>query len=443
VKKKILNRLEAMSGSAGRFSFLKRFTLIFGIDVMVKASSIFLLPIYLRLMTQAEYGSYNYFFSIIQVFTLILNLGLYTPLSKYYHTFQSKEQRGRLLFTISVTLFAFIFLFCILAWLLKIDYWIIGELFKEKSSYSKYREVILFSLVVSVLSFMLSNFFYTSEKVKQIKRYNISRIIIINVAVISGLFFFTWDHVKTRLLLSAVFELVLVIVFGYTFIKETVFKFSQHIILSSLKMGAPIMISAIFGIVINFSDKYFLEKYGNIEDLSSYFLAFSFANVLPFVFASFQNIWLPMVLKESDSQKNFEKTRRIIRKLLVAFMIIGVLVWVSVFLCLKVNVIQAKYSKALTILPLLILAQIVSPITTLYSNYLISIEKTYVASVAGLIVSLISISIGAYLVPRYGVYGSALSIFGSYLSYLVLYYYWVRFENRRLDYSMAIMTSFK
>ena len=203
------------------------------------------------------------------------------------------------------------------------------------------------------------------------------------------------------------------------------------------------MISAIFGIVINFSDKYFLEKYGNIEDLSSYFLAFSFANVLPFVFASFQNIWLPMFLKESDSQKNFEKTRRIIRKLLVAFMVIGVLVWVMVFLCLKVNVIQAKYSKALTILPLLILAQIVSPITTLYSNYLISIEKTYVASVAGLIVSLISISIGAYLVPRYGVYGSALSIFGSYLSYLVLYYYWVRFENRRLDYSMAIMTSFK
>ena len=46
-------------------------------DILVKASAIILLPIYLHLMTQEEYGVFNYVLSITYSFSVLLNLGLY------------------------------------------------------------------------------------------------------------------------------------------------------------------------------------------------------------------------------------------------------------------------------------------------------------------------------------------------------------------------------
>src|SRR6188768_2676173 len=77
---------------------------VLSIDILVKVSGIVLLPVYLLLMTQEEYGLYGYLLSIILTFSIILNFGLYIPLSKFYHDYQDTEKRGKLLFTISLLL---------------------------------------------------------------------------------------------------------------------------------------------------------------------------------------------------------------------------------------------------------------------------------------------------------------------------------------------------
>src|SRR6187401_3074032 len=83
---------------------VKRLFTVLGIDILVKVSGILLLPIYLLLMTQEEYGLYGYLLSIIMTFSIVLNFGLYIPLSKFYHDYQDAEKRGKLLFTISLLL---------------------------------------------------------------------------------------------------------------------------------------------------------------------------------------------------------------------------------------------------------------------------------------------------------------------------------------------------
>src|SRR5437762_2369799 len=84
---------------------VNRLFAVLSIDILVKLSGVILLPVYLRLMTQEEYGLYGYLLSIIFTFSVVLNFGLYIPLSKYYHDFENEEARGHLLFTI----------FCLLA----------------------------------------------------------------------------------------------------------------------------------------------------------------------------------------------------------------------------------------------------------------------------------------------------------------------------------------
>src|SRR5947209_8652664 len=86
--------------------FYKRLITVLSLDILVKASSFILLPIYLRLMTQNEYGVYNYILSIVYSFSVFLNLGLFIPQSKLYHDYSDMKQRGYLFYNVNMMLLA-------------------------------------------------------------------------------------------------------------------------------------------------------------------------------------------------------------------------------------------------------------------------------------------------------------------------------------------------
>jgi O-antigen/teichoic acid export membrane protein len=195
--------------------------------------------------------------------------------------------------------------------------------------------------------------------------------------------------------------------------------------LKSLKLGLPIMVSALFGIFVNFTDKFLLQKYGSLKELSNYYLAFSFASIIPVIFTSLQNVWLPVFLKEKGIEKNFKKTQSLLSKLLLLFFILAILIWLLFIALLWISVIPQKYAQVIWILPILLITQIFAAITSLFTNYLIYFERTGIASVLGLIMSLVSVGLGLWLVPVWGVYGAALSTMVVGFIYLVIYYYLV------------------
>jgi len=99
------------------------------------------------------------------------------------------------------------------------------------------------------------------KKINQLKKYNIFRIICINVFAVLMLFFFKHkDSVGIRLEATYLVELILFFAFSYFFIAEIQSKFSRKMAVTSLKLALPVTLSAVFGIVINFSDKFFLEE---------------------------------------------------------------------------------------------------------------------------------------------------------------------------------------
>jgi O-antigen/teichoic acid export membrane protein len=406
-------------------SFIKKFATVLGIDILVKASGFLLLPLFLRLMSQEEFGVYNYFLSSIQILSLVLNLGLYIPQSKLYHSYESKESRGELLFTIIMTLSIFLVFFCALVIFFRWDAVIINVLFDNHPAYGQYKGMMLFSLLVTVLSFMLTNFLYTSEKIKLVKNYNVYRIVVINLVALSALYFFPGDTIRLRLSVTYTAELVLLCFFATSFVKELVPVFSRKLMLKSLKLGLPIMVSALFGIFVNFTDKFLLQKYGSLKELSNYYLAFSFASIIPVIFTSLQNVWLPVFLKEKGIEKNFKKTQSLLSKLLLLFFILAILIWLLFIALLWISVIPQKYAQVIWILPILLITQIFAAITSLFTNYLIYFERTGIAGVLGLIMSLVSVGLGLWLVPVWGVYGAALSTMVVGFIYLVIYYYLV------------------
>src|ERR1043166_8735557 len=126
-----------------------RLVAVLSIDIFVKLSGIILLPIYLRLMTQDEYGLYGYLLSIILTFSVVLNFGLYIPLSKFYHDYE-KVDKGKLLFTIFCLLIAILIIVIFPIYFFGWDYAIVKILFKNRINYISYRWPVLLAVVVTI-----------------------------------------------------------------------------------------------------------------------------------------------------------------------------------------------------------------------------------------------------------------------------------------------------
>ncbi len=402
--------------------FLKRLSTVLIIDIFVKLSGFVLLPVFLRLMTQEEFGLYNYILSILNTFSLVLNFGLYIPLTKFYHDSKDPWERGKLLYTLSVTLVITMCAVLIPLYLLKIDYWFIKLLFQNPIDYQSYRFVIFFSLLATIFSFMLTNYFYSAERIGLIKKYNFARIIAINIIVISALYFIPGDKANTRLIFTYAIEFILFCFFLRFLVKKMVPRFDKDIAVKSLKMGFPIMLSAIMGIVINFSDKFFLERYGDFRALSQYYLALSFAGIIPVIFASVQNAWLPIFMKEKDLKLNLTKTSQLFKKLFIVFTCIAIAIWLLFFTLFQTGIIPSKYDGVAYILPVLLVTNIFASLTPILSNYLIYFQKTYIVSVTGLFVCVVSLLSSYFFIRRWNIYGAALASLISSVSYLLIYY---------------------
>jgi O-antigen/teichoic acid export membrane protein len=424
------NKINGWLTEYSKNDFLRKLTTVLGLDMLAKASGFILIPIYLRLMSQEEYGSYNFMVSIVQTLGLLLTLGLYIPQSKLYYSLGSKDQRGRLLFTIAITLFLFVCIAVLPVFLLGGDFLITRKLFKNNFFYDRYRYVLLMALLVTMAGYILTYFLFTIEKIRQIRAYNIWRMIFVCLTVVA-MAIFRKDPVKTRLMFTFGSELLLIIVFSSYYVKEMVAGFCRKLLVKCLMLGIPIMLTALFGMVTNLSDKFFLEKYGTLKDLSSYYLAFSFASVIPLISASLQNVWMPQFMKEKDLKRNSDKTKKLISKLSLAFVVISGMIWFLFLVLIRTELIPDKYQQGIYILPLLLISQVFMAITNLLNNYLIYFEKTYLLLLTGFIASGASVGLSLLLIPKWGIHGAAQTILASNLLYLLVSYYFVSVNKRR------------
>ncbi|GGB06305.1 hypothetical protein GCM10011511_32130 [Puia dinghuensis] len=412
--------------------FINRLVTVLSLDILVKASAIVLLPVYLHLMTQEQYGIFNYTLSIAYSFSAILNLGLYIPQSKLYHDEQDPQQRGKLIYSINLLLLAGLLVFVLPAYFFGLDHYAVRFLFRNPIHYDQYRPWILLLTLTSLFAYMLSNFFYTSEKIDSIKKYSLFRVIGINSISILALYFLrARDPIELRFIAIGAVELILLLAFYGSYIGKMVRVIDWQLIMKCLKLALPVMLSAVFGIIINFGDKFFLEKHVSYAALSVYYLATACAGVIALLSTSLQNVWLPLFFKEKDLLNNLRKTRKLVGRLVWILVALSVAIMAGVMVCLQLNLIPKSYSEIVYLLPLLLAGQIVICVALLYSNYLVYFERTSLILWSGLGVSLTSTLLNMTLIPVWKAYGAATTLLVSNGCYLVIYYLIVRYYKKR------------
>jgi O-antigen/teichoic acid export membrane protein len=410
---------------------VKRFVSVLSIDVAFKLSGILLLPVYLQLMTQGEYGVYNYILSIVTNVSVILCFGLYVSQTKYYNDAATHEAKGKVIFNIALAVSILITFVLLLLYASGLDYQLIRFFFKNDINYTAYRWPILIAILVSAYTLMLTNFFIASEKIKRFRQYNTTRLLFVNLLAIAGLYFFAWDKIGGRLLYTYITELVILCIYMIFYLREMLPATDWTIIKRSMKLGLPIMISAIWGIIANYSDKYVLEKSGFAVDLGQYYLPFSISNVIYMICVAIQNVWLPTFLKEKDLEKNIRQTRKLLVRLFFILLGISALVFAGFYIVIQIGIISKSYTPAIPILPILLLAQVLSGLLQLYANYFIYLEKTHWGLMISIFTSMVGVGASYLLIPAWNILGASLAFLAVQLTYFVLYYLVINYKLKK------------
>jgi O-antigen/teichoic acid export membrane protein len=411
---------------------LRRLLTVLSLDILVKASAIILLPIYLRLMTQDDYGVFNYILSITYAFSILLNLGLYIPQSKLSHDYSDPTEKGKLYYSINMLLFGSCLFLVAPIYIFRLDYYAVSILFKNAIHYDRYRLWVLLLTLTSLFAYMLTNYFYTVEMIDMIKKYSFSRVIGINVISILALYFLKKrDAIVIRFISIGVVEGLLLIIFYRHYIRKWVTSLDKRLAIKCLKLGLPVMLSNVFNIIINFGDKFFLEKNVSYKTLSIYYLGFSCASVISLLSNSLQNVWLPLFFKEKDLLRNLAKTRKMVLRLVWILTGLSLVILLAVIVCLRLSIIPGNYGPIVYVLPLLLAGQIVICLALLYSNYLIYFEKTSLILWSGLAVSAVSTLLNMLLIPKWQIYGAATTLLVANSCYLVIYYFIIKYYKER------------
>lgn len=412
-----------------------RFSKVLVVDVIAKASAFFLLPVYLKLMTQEEYGLYGYLVSIIGAFALLFNFGLYVSQIRLYSVYKDKE-RGAMLFTVNILLSFSLFVLLIGVYLSKADYAIVSFMFSHPINYAAYRTLVFLSFASAVFSLMVYTYFMAAEKIALIQCNNLSKAILINAVVIYFLSISHLDGVFVRLKYTLVSEFVLLLFFGIFLIKDMHPRFRFDIARRSLKIGIPIMLSAVFAMLYNLSDRFFLEKYSGLKVLAIYNLGVTIAGSITILSASFQSIYAPIFFKEENPAVNFKKVKEILRVAIPGLSLLGVGLIVITWGMINLNIISKAYWEVIFLLPLLFISSILQLLAHLYNNFMAYFEVTYVVLLINVISNIINVALNILLIPRFSIYGAAFAtVVATTVVFLAVFFY----SKRRVELAARVI----
>jgi len=422
-----------------------RFTKVFSVDVLVKGSTFLLLPVYLHLMTQEDVGTFNYLFVFVQTLSILLSFGLNSAQSKLYHDYKGVERR-QLLFSINLLLLAFFAIVLVPACAFGLDVRLINFVFEHPIPYPLYRFPLLLSLITTVGSNLLLNYLLTSEKIRKVQIYNLLRLFISNGFVIAILFFSKGDKVLIRLTTYYLCEALLWICFFVGYVKQFRFALDWAKTKKIFSICFPLFLLSLVSTVLSFSDKFFVQQKTDMSVMAVYTTGITIAAVCSLIIMSFQNIWLPIFLKEKNVEINFRRTNKMAKLIAVSFTGIAIFMIIGVKVALILDIIPSSYGDVLKILPFLFVSQIILAVNVLYGNYFLYFGRMTLGSLVGGSIYVVSFFLNFILIPRYGVSGAvgALSINSVLMLttvYLVVNYLYRNQKKsiyERTDYSIVV-----
>ena len=405
-----------------------KFFKVFAWDVLSKGTDFALLPIYLKVLSQEEYGFYTYTLYIITTISGIVKLGVDTSVSKMYYE-QDKYERGKMLFSANIIWIIFFCLLFLFAITTGSDTRLFTELMNISiSDYNQIKIFIFAFILFNLVQTTLNVFFVIDDNAIIYQKYNLIRTLGGNLVVIVLLLFVSkGDKAYFRLYLEPILFLVSFIPLIIIFIKRMTFKIDWKIVKHSLEIGLPMMGTLIVAVVYNLSDKYYLQKSSGFETLAVYNLAIFLTLPVSLIFMSFNTVWLPKFFQEKSSNINLIKSNKYFIRLTIFYLALMIFTQTLLVVGLKTNMLSNSYKNIVYIFPFIFISRVFDVLLQLYNNFIISWGKTVFNLTASLFFGISTLSLNYTIIPIWGLSGAILILLVTSLTRLLIFYFFVKY----------------
>jgi O-antigen/teichoic acid export membrane protein len=402
-----------------------------------------LFPLYTRLLTQSDFGAQDVIMTTIMITSQFLILGLDSGAARYYYDAENAGERETILstwlcFNLFISVPACIILIALANPLCVI-------LFNDTALTSFFQLAIAtlpFTLMSSVaMSALRFNF--------QSKKYSLISMATILIQALSSIYLIAvlelgLKGVFLAMMIAGVFQATLGFIFTYP---QYHLVFSKVWLIRMLSFGVPMLPAGLSLWVLNYSNRYFLMRYGTLSEIGILSAAGRIASVLTFIISAFQIAWGPFAY---SLIKDEEIAKRTYSKILTYFLLISITstVGLTVFAREAIGLLATSaYEGAAQIVPLLCYGVIAwGAFYIVGMGYGIA-RKNYHTLILTILAAILNTGLNFLLIPRWGIFGAAASTMTGNLVALGYgyfagrHYFPVQYETRKIAILTGIATS--
>lgn len=399
--------------------FKNLFTYFIGI-LILKGTHFVLLPVYTRELTRAEYGQLELIIIFISIVTLIVSLGLPQYLALIYFHHEGVERKRHVVQVV----FTYIYL-AVPVVLIAIV--LTPQLKAVFLSPDIPRYLIYMAISISFISFFSSTII-TLQRVMQRAKTVVSIQVSIGVLgmILNIVFLLVFSFGITGIILTQLISAVLICFIGiFLFSYAGIWRWRKVQLTQmweSVRIGAPLVASSFFVLVMVGADRWFLSYYSSDADIGIYSLAYRLASLFNVVIlTSLSNAYSPysFSLFQKDGIVETEKKNAKVMKLYG--IIICPVFFVIAFLMKPVFeiFIGAEFHDAYIFIFPVLIGYFFLGIMNMSGMSLMFKKKTNYIFISFFIGAASNILMNYYAIPRYNIWGAAITTMVSYFFVMI------------------------
>lgn len=417
------------------FKTTLKHTSIYGMgNILKKGAAFFMIPVYTRFLTPSEYGTLELLELVLDVVTLMVGLRLGEAVIRYYHHYETREDK----MAVVSTGFFFCVGITVLAVLIcqGLASTVSGVVFGD-TAHTAYLRWIFICLGCQLLYLVPEVFLIIEKRSVTYSGLSFATFILalcLNILFLVVLKMGIWGMIYSMVITKLTY---MALVFGFVLPRlPLAFSFSK--LRQMVRFGLPLLPGVLSLFVINFSDRFFIQQFSDSHDLGIYSLGYKFGILLVVLITDpFFRIWNTQRYEIAGRPDGSIVIGRYFTYYLAA------LTTLALGLCLFSGSIiyfmaDASFHASSAIIPLIAVSYIFQGIAGFATVGIMVTYKTRYILFANLVTAAVNIGLNAFLIRYWGIYGAAVSTIVSYAFLFALVatlsqrLYRIRFEFLRL-----------
>ena len=398
--------------------FLKH-SFIYGIGALLsKIVGFLLIPLYTRYLTTSDYGVLELLDLTSTIVSIFISMRIGSAVIRFYYDSADELEQKKVVSTAYMATFASALLVVLFSQICSIR---LSCLIFDTDVYDKYFKLVFMATALSLISsvpeaYLMArkqSIFYTIISLMTLSSYLILNIYFI-VFLKMGILGILYSSVITKIFNSSVLSF-------YCITKNSLF-FSFTKLKSMLKFSLPLIPANVGTFILNYADRFILQKLATTAEVGIYALGYKFGYMLPvLVMGPINMIWVPQMfeLASKSDKKTIEKMFTYITLILI-FCGLGLILFTKDAIRIMAT---PPFYPAYKVVSFVVLGYIFRGMASFFWDGIMVSKKTIYIGISVFVSALSNILLNIFLIPQFRAMGAAYSTAISFFIMFVLIFY--------------------